>query len=301
MKTIATSSIIDSETQTTDLKEQLVRHYEQAGPDYEAWSKNFNMHFGFYRKGLNPFDLESLLEETNRQVLKRVVPNSEGVVLDLGCGLGATMRRGAKLYPQIKFEGITLVPWQIAEAKKLNSKIETKNLNYHHANYLELPFPDESVDGCYAIESAVYAPGPDKRKLFDEIYRVLKPGGRFVVQDCFLRQAPEKMTPWVRWAYRKLCKGWAVTESPQIELFLKALKESGFNCEECRDITWNVAPSVAHVPWATLKFLWQKLCKFEAFSKASRAHIASCLLCCVAGLALPSFSYHVVTGYKAKD
>ena len=30
------------------------RYYEEAGPDYAAWSPHFNMHFGFFRWGINP-------------------------------------------------------------------------------------------------------------------------------------------------------------------------------------------------------------------------------------------------------
>jgi len=41
----------------------LVTYYTEAGMDYRAWSRNFNMHFGFYRLGMNPLALESMLEE----------------------------------------------------------------------------------------------------------------------------------------------------------------------------------------------------------------------------------------------
>jgi hypothetical protein len=32
----------------------LEQYYREAGPDYEAWSREFNMHFGYYRVGANP-------------------------------------------------------------------------------------------------------------------------------------------------------------------------------------------------------------------------------------------------------
>ena len=37
------------------------RYYEEAGPDYAAWSPGFNMHFGFFRWGMNPFHREAML------------------------------------------------------------------------------------------------------------------------------------------------------------------------------------------------------------------------------------------------
>ena len=39
--------------------ERLIAYYENAGPDYGAWSSGFNMHVGYYRAGLNPFPLRS--------------------------------------------------------------------------------------------------------------------------------------------------------------------------------------------------------------------------------------------------
>jgi len=32
----------------------LEQYYREAGPDYAAWSREFNMHFGYYRAGANP-------------------------------------------------------------------------------------------------------------------------------------------------------------------------------------------------------------------------------------------------------
>ena len=70
----------------------LVIYYTEAGMDYRAWSRNFNMHFGFYRWGMNPLALESMLEEMSRQVFRRLALSDGMKVLDLGCGLGAPAR-----------------------------------------------------------------------------------------------------------------------------------------------------------------------------------------------------------------
>lgn len=67
----------------------LVTYYTEAGMDYRAWSRNFNMHFGFYRWGMNPLALESMLEEMSQQVFRRLALQDGMKVLDLGCGLGA--------------------------------------------------------------------------------------------------------------------------------------------------------------------------------------------------------------------
>lgn len=70
--------------------------------DYRAWSRNFNMHFGFYRWGMNPLALESMLEEMSQQVFRRLALSEGMKVLDLGCGLGAPARAlvGEAVAPQ---------------------------------------------------------------------------------------------------------------------------------------------------------------------------------------------------------
>ncbi len=98
------------------------RYYEEAGPDYAAWSPHFNMHFGFFRWGMNPLRREAMLEQMNKEILSRLHLNSEpsehvpARILDLGCGLGATLRSFAQRLPWADLHGITLVPWQLSRA-----------------------------------------------------------------------------------------------------------------------------------------------------------------------------------------
>ena len=74
----------------------LEQYYSEAGPDYAAWSREFNMHFGYYRAGANPLHRESMLEQMNAEVLARLRLDdiAEPRLLDLGCGLGRPMPRG---------------------------------------------------------------------------------------------------------------------------------------------------------------------------------------------------------------
>ena len=72
--------------------DQLLRYYESAGPDYAAWSKNLNMHFGYWRPWMNPFRREAMLEEMSLQLFSALFDGNEEPqrVLDLGCGFGAS-------------------------------------------------------------------------------------------------------------------------------------------------------------------------------------------------------------------
>src|SRR3954452_22684951 len=98
----------------------LVTYYTEAGMDYRAWSRNFNMHFGFYRWGMNPLGLERMLEEMSRQVFRRLDLRDGMRVLDLGCGLGAPTRTLIAEHG-VAATAVTKVEWQIEKARQLSA------------------------------------------------------------------------------------------------------------------------------------------------------------------------------------
>src|ERR1035438_10717171 len=97
----------------------LEQYYSEAGPDYAAWSREFNLHFGYYRAGVNPLHREAMLEQMNAEVLARLQlgANEEPRLLDLGGGLGATPRSIARCLPRALLLGLTRVPWQVERAR----------------------------------------------------------------------------------------------------------------------------------------------------------------------------------------
>lgn len=101
-------------------------------------------------------------------------------VLDVGCGVGGTSRYLAKnLGPKAEVTGITLSPNQVARAQELAAEQEVPNAKFTVMNALEMDFPDNSFDVVWACESGEHM--PDKKKYIEEMMRVLKPGGKFVM------------------------------------------------------------------------------------------------------------------------
>lgn len=235
----------------------LEQYYSEAGPDYAAWSREFNMHFGYYRAGANPFQREGMLEQMNAEVLRRlrVEGVEEPMLLDLGCGLGATLRSFARRLPRARLCGITRVPWQVERAGALNEaagcgeRVRVIEGDYEHTN-----LPRGSYDGVYALESGCHAQGGDKGALLAEAWRLLRPGGRLVMADGFLGSNRFAGT-WQRRIYRKLCECWVIEELGELDLCVKRLEQLGFADITVERLQLRVAPSVAHVPWVTLKFL----------------------------------------------
>jgi MPBQ/MSBQ methyltransferase len=235
----------------------LEQYYSEAGPDYAAWSREFNMHFGYYRAGVNPFRRETMLEQVNAEVLARLKLQgiSEPQLLDLGCGLGATLRSFARRLPQAWLLGITRVPWQVENARALNRAAGcSERVRVVEGDYEATALSSASYDGVYALESSCHAHGADKGALLAEAHRLLRPGGRFIVADGFLAR-DRFANALQRRIYRKLCDCWVIEQLAQLDRFRARLEELGFTDIIIEHLQMRVAPSVAYIPWVTLKFL----------------------------------------------
>ncbi len=158
----------------------MVRYYVESGPDYETWSPAFNMHFGYWEAGMNPFKREAMLERMNRQVTESL----EGCrnILDMGCGVGATARSLSLRSAASQIMGITIVPWQVERAREMTTA--NPRVQFREDNYTQTEFPDETFDGAYAIESFCHGPGRDKFACLQEAHRILR-RGKIVVADGF--------------------------------------------------------------------------------------------------------------------
>ena len=235
----------------------LEEYYSEAGPDYAAWSPEFNMHFGYYRTGANPLRREGMLEQMNAEVLGRLNLKSIEApgVLDLGCGLGATLRSFAARLPSACLVGLTRVPWQVQHASALNGAAGcAERVSVIEGDYEDTGLPSDSYDGVYALESSCHAHGSDKGRLLAEAHRLLRPGGRLVVADGFLA-SDSFAHPLQHRIYRKLCDCWVIEELAQLHRFAARLRELGFKDITIEHLQFRVAPSVAHIPWVTIKFL----------------------------------------------
>jgi MPBQ/MSBQ methyltransferase len=292
--------IFDESTSAASIA-RIIDFYEEAGSDYEHWSSGLNMHLGFYRWGSNPFNREAMLEQLNLEVADRlkIHPDDHLLLFDLGCGMGAVSRTIARKYPNAIIKGVTLAPSQVSIAGDVNAKLGLGNrIEIINDDYTALPFGDGLADGAWAVESACYASGPDKADLVREKARLLKPGGRFVVADCFVIDPEKHFNLFFKKCYLTACDAWAVTELPMLELFVGAMQKYGFTDIIIEDISWRIAPSLAHAPFAVLTFVLKKILTGKKLNKQSRGNLKASLLAIVLGLNRSKIRYCLVSGTR---
>jgi arsenite methyltransferase len=124
--------------------------------------------------------VESFAGVANHWTLGRIEPGS--VVLDLGCGAGTDLLIAAQMTgPSGRAIGVDMTPSMLERAHASARQMGIDHLELHESLIEALPLENASVD--VVISNGVIDLVPDKDAVFDEIDRVLRPGGRLQLAD----------------------------------------------------------------------------------------------------------------------
>jgi len=185
---------------TSTLYQQIQQLYDASSGLWEqVWGEH--MHHGYYGADGN---LKKERRQAQIDLIEELlgwagVPSNQALcepyrILDVGCGIGGstlylTEKFGSIAQNNLKLDGgvdrvtatgITLSPVQANRATE-RAKIAglESNVNFLVADALNMPFPDESFDLVWSLESGEHM--PDKIKFLQECCRVLKPGGTLIL------------------------------------------------------------------------------------------------------------------------
>jgi SAM-dependent methyltransferase len=129
--------------------------------------------------------VESFAGVANHWLLGRIEPAS--VVLDLGCGAGTDLMIAAQMTgPQGRVIGVDMTPAMLEQARASAREMGFEHVELHESLIESLPLDAASVD--VVISNGVIDLVPDKDAVFDEIDRVLRPGGRLQVADVVIHE-----------------------------------------------------------------------------------------------------------------
>jgi len=189
---------------STDLAQSISKNIGYTEEELKAVPEGANLGLGCG----NPVALASLREGET--------------VLDLGAGAGFDCFLAAnKVGEKGRVIGVDMTPEMIEKARENARKGNYGNIEFRLGEIGNLPVADNSVD--VVISNCVINLAPDKRKVFKEALRVLKPGGRLMVSDIvLLRELPDFIKNSID-AYIGCISG-AIRKDEYIE----AVEEAGF-------------------------------------------------------------------------
>ncbi len=142
--------------------------FEKKASFFDKWAPNYDLIFTtiFY-------------QSLHKRLLSYLSLPHPSYVLDLGCGTGRLLNRLAKNFPDLRGTGVDLSPEMLKEARATNQ--HHPRLIYTQGNAEYLPFSDNQFDAVFNTISFLHYPNP--QKVFNEVFRVLKPKGQFYLVD----------------------------------------------------------------------------------------------------------------------
>lgn len=261
--------------QTEEYHKKIVEYYRSTENAYkDSWDldKSLAIHFGYWDEKVKSFP-ESLLR-MNEVMMETASIGPGDLVLDAGCGVG-----GSSIYLANKIgctvTGITLSERQRQQAmiNASEKKVEGQ-VKFEIMDYCNTSFADETFDIVWGCESICYS--ADKKKFIEEAFRLLKPGGRLVVADGFVKQFDNNNDIVIR----KWLDGWQVNYLETPERFGQFMRETGFSDIVYADISRYTAHSSKRLLrmyyLANLYLAWKKISFSDRSTEMQRKNIEAC-------------------------
>ncbi|KAI0357437.1 hypothetical protein OH77DRAFT_100776 [Trametes cingulata] len=176
-----------------ELRQKIRAREEQfvvrSGKKYHAFSPQDVPYPRSYDRQVVDLDVCDNLwqQQLGGSITMHVFETAPARVLELGCGTGTWILNAAREWKDSYFVGVDVVPLH-PDLIQVGSFDLATRITWVQANFLErLPFPDEEFDYVRVVRVARGVPEDKWDSLFEEITRVMKPGGAFEMWEEDLR------------------------------------------------------------------------------------------------------------------
>jgi len=124
--------------------------------------------------------------------LAQTAAGQRGKILDIACGTGRTLSMIRDMLPKASLYGVDLSPTYLRKTNELLSVKPTVLPQLVRANAEELPFVDNYFEATVSVFLFHELPAEARQNVINEAYRVIRPGGTFVICDSIqMEDSPE--------------------------------------------------------------------------------------------------------------
>jgi sterol 24-C-methyltransferase len=153
-------------------------------------------------------------------------------VLDVGCGVGRPALTIAA-HSGAAVTGLNISPDQLPIARDLAAQRRLSELvRFVGGDAMKMPFQADSFDAAYVIQSMCHA--PDKRTVYREIARVVRPRGVFLGNDWLCRDHITR-TEYAEYI-EPICRSWALPHLISLSQLAELLGDAGLHVTELGDV-----------------------------------------------------------------
>ena len=178
------------------------------------FGKHLMLHYPYYKSDFESLETRQL--NLTDYCLSHIESLENSKVLEVGCGNGIQALYIADTMSPSQLTGIDLNPDNISIALEIKTGRENIDFTVDDAQKLET-VADNSIDVLICIESAFHY--PQKELFLEQVRRVLKPTGKFLIAD-IINKSPDRKYLTQRWKKKMAFYHW--TEAVYLQSFATA-------------------------------------------------------------------------------